>query len=61
MTLSKNISTMVHGCTDSVVLLSHVNTDLEQNKVDHIAYCLYNQYHALRKNVLADSEFLFWR
>ena len=48
---------MVHDCTDS--LLSHVNTKLGQNRHDHIAYCLDNQYHALRKNVPADSEFLF--
>ena len=48
---------MVHDCTDS--LLSHVNIKLGQNRHDHIAYCLDNQYHALRKNVPADSEFLF--
>ena len=35
-----------------------MNTDLEQNKCDHIAYCLENQYHALRTNVFAYSEFL---
>ena len=58
-TLSKNLSTIVHDCTDSLALLSHVNTDLERNRHDHIAYCLDNQYHALRKNVHADSEFLF--
>ena len=50
-TLSKNLSTMVHDCTDSLALLSQVNTDIEQNRCDHIAYCLNNQYHALRKNV----------
>ena len=58
-TLSKNISTMVHDCTGSLALLSHVNTDLKQNKRDHITYCLDNQYHALRKNVPADSEFFY--
>ena len=58
-TLNKKLSTMVHDCTDSLALLSQVNTDLEQNKHDHIAYCLDNQYHTLRKNVPADSEFLF--
>ena len=58
-TLNKSLSTMVHNCTDSLALLSQVNTDLEQNRRDHIAYCLDNQYHALRKNVPADSEFLF--
>ena len=58
-TLNKNLSTMVHDCTDSLALLSQVNSDLEQNRRDHIAYCLDNQYHALRKNVPADSEFLF--
>ena len=40
---------MVHDCTDSLALLSHVNTDLEQNSCDHIAYCLDNKYHALKK------------
>ena len=50
---------MVHNCTDSLALLNQVNTDLVENRHDHIAYCLDNQYHALRKNVHADSEFLF--
>ena len=57
-TLNKNLSTMVHNCTDSLALLSQVNTDLEQNRRDYIAYCLDSQYYALRKNVPADSEFL---
>ena len=30
---------------DSLVHLSHVNIDPEQNCCDHIAYCLDNQYH----------------
>ena len=50
---------MVHDSTDSLALLSQVNTDLEQNRRDHIAHCLDYQYHTLRKNVPADSEFLF--
>ena len=58
-TLSKNLSTMVHDCIDSLALLSQVNADLEQNRHDHIAYCPDKQYHALRKNVPANSEFLF--
>ena len=58
-TRKKNLSTMVHDCTDSLALLSQVNADLEQNRCDHIAYCLDNQYHTLRKNVPTDSEFLF--
>ena len=41
-TLNKNLSTMVHDCTDSLALLSQVNADLEQNRRDHIAYCLDN-------------------
>ena len=49
---------MVHASTDSLALLSQVNTDLEQNRCD-IAYCLDNQYQALQKNVPADSESLF--
>ena len=58
-TLNNNLSTMVHDCTDSLALLSQVNADLEQNRRDHIAYCLDNQYHTLRKNAPTDSEFLF--
>ena len=50
---------MVHDCTDSLALLSQVNADLEQNRHDHIAYCLDNQYYTLRKNVPTDSEFFF--
>ena len=41
---------MVRDCTDSLALLSQVNTDLEQSRRDDIADCLDNQYHALRKN-----------
>ena len=58
-TLNKNLSTMVHDCTDSLALLSQVNADLEQNRRDHIAHCLDNQYYTLRKYVPTDSEFLF--
>ena len=50
---------MVHNCTDSVALLSHVNIDLELNRCDHIAYILSRQYNTVRKNAPADSEFLF--
>ena len=53
-TLYKKLSTMVHDCSNSLALLSQVNTDLEQNRRDQIAYCLDNL-----KNVPADSEFLF--
>ena len=57
--LNKNLSTMVHDFTDSLALLNQVNADLEQNRHDHIAYCLDNQYYTLRKNVPTDSEFFF--
>ena len=50
---------MVHDSTDSLEQHSQVITDLEQNRRNHIGYCLDNQYHALTKNVPADSEFLF--
>ena len=33
---------MVDDCTDSLALISQVNTELEQNRHDHIAYCLDN-------------------
>ena len=58
-TLNKNLSTMVYDCTDSLAHLSQVHADLEQDRSDHIAYYLENQYHALKKYVPADSEFLF--
>ena len=48
-TRNKNLNAMVHDCTDSLALLSQVNIDPEQNKGDHIAYCIDNQYHALSK------------
>ena len=50
---------MVHDCTDSLALPSHVNSSLEQTRRDNIAYCFDNQYHTLRKNVPSESEFLF--
>ena len=58
-TLNKNLSTMVHDCTYSLAPLSQVNAGLEQDRSDHIAYYLENQYHAMKKYVPADSEFLF--
>ena len=58
-TLRKSIGPMVHDCTDALALLSHVYSSLEQARRDNIAYCLDNQYYALRKNVPSESEFLF--
>ena len=57
--LRNSIGPMVHDCTDSLALLSHVSSSLEQTHRDNIAYCLDNQYHALGKNVPSESEFLF--
>ena len=57
-TLSQNLSTMVHDCTGSLALLSQVNTDLEQNRRDHTAHCLDNQYHTLRKK--CTCWFKYW-
>ena len=57
--LRNSIGPMVHDCTDSLALLSHVSSSLEQTHRNNTAYCLDNQYHTLRKNVPSDSEFLF--
>ena len=57
--LRNSIGPVVQDCTDSLALLSHVNSSLEQTHRDNIAYCLDNQYHVLRKNVPSESEFLF--
>ena len=57
--LRNSIGPMVHDCTDSLALLSHVNGRLEQTRRDNIAYFLDSQYHALRKNTPSESEFLF--
>ena len=57
--LRNSIGPMVHDCTDSLPLLNHVNSNLEQTCRDNITDCLDNQYHALRKNVSSESEFLF--
>ena len=57
-TLSKNLSTMVHDCTDSLTLTSQVNTDLEQNRRGQIAYCLDDQYRTLRKMYLLIQDFI---
>ena len=56
--LRNSIGPMVHDCTDSLALLNHVNSSLEQTPRDNIAYCLDNQYHALRRNVPFESKFL---
>ena len=50
---------MVHDRTDSLAALSHVNSSLEQTRIDNKDYCLDSQYHALRKNVPSESAFLF--
>ena len=42
---------MVHDRTDSLPALSHVNSSLEQTRIDNKDYCLDSQYHVLRKNV----------
>ena len=57
--LRNSIGPMVHDITDSLALLSHLNSSLEQTGTENIAYCLDNQYHALKKNVPSESEFLF--
>ena len=57
--LRNSIGPVAQDCTDSLALLSHVNSCLEQTHRDNIAYCLDTQYHALRKNVSSESEFLF--
>ena len=57
--LRNSIGPMLHDCTDSLALLSHPNGCLEQIHRDNIAYCLDNQDHRLKKNVLSKSEFLF--
>ena len=49
--LRSSIGPKVYYCTDSLALISHVNSSLEQTRRDNIAYCLDNQYHVLRKNV----------
>ena len=57
--LRNSIGPMVHDCMDSLALLSHVNSSLEQTRRDNTVCCLDNQYQALRKNVPSQSEFLF--
>ena len=49
---------MVHECMDSLALIGHANSSLEQTCRDNIAYCLDNQYHALKKNVPSQNFFL---
>ena len=49
--LRNSIGPMVHECMDSLALIGHANSCLEQTCRDNIAYCLDNQYHALKKNV----------
>ena len=50
---------MAHDCNNSLALVSHLISGLEQICGDNIGYCLDNQYHALRKIVFSESEFLF--
>ena len=58
--LRNSVGTMVHDSTDSLALLRHVNSGLEQTCRDNITYFLDNQYHALKNSVPSESEFSFW-
>ena len=49
--LRNSIGPMVHECMDSLALIGHANSSLEQTCRDNIVYCLDNQYHSLKKNV----------
>ena len=51
---------MVHDYTDSLTLVSHVNSSLEQTCRDNIAYCLDNKYHGLKKKCTLLSQNFFW-
>ena len=42
-----------------MAMLSHINSQVEQNRKDNIAFILDRQYHCLRKNVPSDSKELF--
>ena len=57
--MRNSIGLLLQDCMDPLALLSHVNSSLEQTCRYNIAYCLDNQYHALRKNVPSESESLF--
>ena len=52
----ESLSSIVHDCTDSVAMVSHVNSLVEQNRRDNIAFTIDRQYHYLRKNIPSNSK-----
>lgn len=53
------LGSIAHEFTDSIAMLSQVNTNIEQNRKDSIAFSLGRKYYALRKNVPPESKELF--
>ena len=56
ISFKESLRSAVHNCTDSIAMLSHVNSRVEQNRRDNIAFTLDKQYHCLRKNIPYDSK-----
>ena len=42
-----------HTFNDSITILGHVNSTIEQNKRDHIASCLDSQMYTKETNVIS--------
>ena len=57
--LKDTLGSIAHEFTDSIAMLSQVNTNIEQTRRDNIAFSLDRKYHDLRKNVPPESQELF--
>ena len=55
----ESLSSIVYDYTDLIAILSHINSQVEQNRTDNIAFTLERQYHCLGKNVSSDSKKTF--
>ena len=55
----KTMAPLIQSCIYSIATLGHFNSTIEQNRQDHNAVCLDNQYRRLSKDVLPHCEWLF--
>lgn len=49
---------LIHSCSDSIVILDHVNFNTEYIRRDHITGFLRSQYRRLSNNMPLGSEWL---
>ena len=57
--IMKAMAPLIQAYTNSVPIMGHVNSTIEQNRRNHFAGCSDSQYRGLSKYVTPGSEWLF--